>query len=177
MVYEKPKKFKETSMECFEDYLHLFHTFKCIGPSLTSNDGQYISFMVNHNIEDKAYHERMKKLFRNIPNLEDIQHRNQLKGTLVYYYGESISDSWQDSLTYFTDEQAKNICNADTIITTSITLKPEDYYKKDFKHIEIYLMQKKGRGYVYFVSFYTDKAKKKLKHYRKAIAGALRYED
>lgn len=178
MVYKKPKRFKEIGKtECFNDYPLLKETFTCMGNQLQSNDKQFITFIVNRPILDAEFQQSMEKLFRKKYNLVDKQHQDQLRNILIDYYGDSIAESWQDSLEYYPPDKAKKTWNADTIIRTSLHLHPRDYYEEVYKHVDIFLIQRQGRGYVYLVSFYTDKARRRLRSYQKRVEGMLRYED
>jgi len=107
----------------------------------------------------------------------DTQPYWQRRGIIKRYYGDEIGDSWIDSVTVYSTEEARSKWNADSAFVFNLHLRPEDYYKKDFKHVKILLIQKKGRGYAYITSFYTDKAKEYFDKYWRRIEKTLRYED
>ena len=98
-------------------------------------------------------------------------------GILRDYYGDEIGESWVDSVTVYSTEEARKKWNADSAFVFNLHLRPEDYYKKDFKHVKILLIQKKGHGYAYITSFYTDKAKENFDKYWRRIEKTLRFED
>lgn len=179
LSYQKPKGFNEVGKsECFKDYPKLESTFSCLSNRLVSKDEQFISFLIAYNIFTEEFRKEMDVLFFGKEfDYVDKQHVNQIKGIIRSYYNEEAAKHWKDSVTYYPPDITKDKFNADSVISFSIALRPEDYYKNEYKYVDILLLQKKGRGYVYFVSFYTDKAKRKLNKYKREIEGVLRYED
>ena len=177
----------------------------CLAPQLISNDDQFISFLEFAPIYTEEYEERLNIWFNSgrqhysTNEMKEKHHRWKMKRTLKGYYDVSgvyvnpndptqllydasrvrnIGDSWRDSITVFSTGEARRKWNADSAFTFSLHLRPEDYYKKDFKHVKILLIQKKGRGgYAYIISFYTDKAKENFDKYWRRIEKTLRFED
>lgn len=95
----------------------------------------------------------------------------------IHYWTKIKDPDWTKILHYYPEEVVKNKFNADTVVRFSITLQPEDYYKKKFKYVDALFLQKNGRSYVYFYCFYTEKAKKRFDKYWQKIEGVLRYEE
>ena len=179
LKYRKPKGFREDgSTECFKNYPNLKETFSCQGPQLHSNDEMFISFLEFVPMYTKEFEKTVNQLFpQHTRELVDKQHRWQMRGRLKQYYGESICESWADSITVFSTEEACRKFNADSAFTFSLHLHPADYYKGNFKYMKALLIQKKGRGYACIYSFYTDKAKAKFDKYWRRIEKTLRYKD
>lgn len=53
----------------------------------------------------------------------------------------------------------------------------KEYFQGKYSHLDALYLQKKGRGFVNFYCFYTDKAKRDFSRYWKAIEGVFRYHD
>ncbi len=179
MTYKKPRGFIEKgNTECFKDYPKLNRVFTCMSNLLVSKNGDVTTFLVNYPIRTQELENELNELMPKYNrSMVDKQHFWQMRAIFLTYFGNEVETSWQDSLVYYSPQKTKQIFNADTAYRFTINLRPEDFYLKKYKYVDVFLMQKKGRGYVYFVSFYTDKAKKSIKKYRKRIEGVLRYED
>ena len=176
LKYRKPKGFRQDgTLECFKDYPNLERTFSCIGHRLDSEDGQFLSFLSF--VYFYEYHRKLYYLSHKRKETVDAQPYWQRLGILRDYYGDDIDDSWRDSITVYSTEEARKKWNADSAFIFNLHLRPEDYYKKDFKHVKILLIQKKGRGYAYITSFYTDKAKEDFDKYWRRIEKTLRFEE
>ena len=176
LKYRKPKRFGQIGItECFDNYPKLKSTFTCMGNQLHSNDEQFISFM--NFVYFAEYHRKLYYLSHKRKRTVDSQHHSQIRAIFKDYYGDEIGDSWRDSVTVVSTEEARKKWNADSAFTFSLHLRPEDYYKKDFKHVKILLIQRKGQGYAYITSFYTDKAKENFDEYWRRIEKTLRFED
>ncbi len=169
--YKKPKGFVENSIDArFDAYPNLSRCFSLLFNRLDSSDKEYVSFLTVHSVSTKQFQYNQKSLHH-----ADRRHVNQLSGIIKRFY--DITDyHYPDHIQFFTDKQAKTKFNADSAMRVSFELEPEDYYLQKYKYIDILLLQKQSRGYVYFVSFYTDTAKQNLNWYRKEIESVLRYE-
>ena len=175
LKYRKPKRFGQIGItECFDNYPKLKSTFTCMGNQLHSNDEQFISFM--NFVYFAEYHRKLYYLSHKRKRTVDSQHHSQIRAIFKDYYGDEIGDSWRDSVTVVSTEEARKKWNADSAFTFSLHLRPEDYYKKDFKHVKILLIQRKGQGYAYITSFYTDKAKENFDEYWRRIEKTLWFE-
>lgn len=179
LKYRKPKGFSEVvETECFKDYPRLWYTFRCNSNLLKSNDGEFLAFMEFPPIHTEEFEEEMNMLFPlRAKKLVDKQHYWQMRGIIQKFYNDEIGESWRDSLTIYSTEEARKKWNADSAFTFSFDLRPNDCYKNDFKYVKVLLIQKKGRGYAYFQFFYTDKAKKNFHRYWRRLEKTLRYED
>lgn len=178
LKYRKPKGFRhKPSIECFNDHPKLKSTFTCMSHQIHSDDGQMIVFLT-FTIFSKELQNEINELFpQHATELVDKQHRWQMRGIITKYYGEGIGESWRDSITVYSGAEARRKFNADSAFTFTLHLRPADYYKKDFKHVKVLLIQRMGRGYAYICSFYTDKAKTKFDKYWRRIEKTLRYKD
>ena len=178
LKYRKPKGFRhKPSIECFNDHPKLKSTFTCMSHQIHSDDGQMIVFLT-FTIFSKELQNEINELFpQHATELVDKQHRWQMRGIMTKYYGEGIGESWHDSITVYSGAEARRKFNADSAFTFTLHLRPADYYKKDFKHVKVLLIQRMGRGYAYICSFYTDKAITKFDKYWRRIEKTLRYKD
>ena len=179
LKYRKPKGFyQDGSSECFDEYPKLWETFTCMGPQLHSKDRQFISFLVFPRILTEEMQKSQSQVFPQLAgDWVDKQHYQQMRAKIRNYYGEGIGESWRDSITVYSGAEARRKFNADSAFTFTLHLRPADYYKKDFKHVKVLLIQRMGRGYAYICSFYTDKAKTKFDKYWRRIEKTLRYKD
>lgn len=173
VIYKKPSDFKEIGdAECFKENPHLNRTFTCLFPKLVSSDGQFIAFGP---IVQRAMAKDPTKPLNTIGlPMRNDSHLWQMRGYLRAYFGNDVD--WQQMLQYYSEDVAKRQFNADTAIRTSFDLRLDDFYKNEFKYVDILIIHKKDRGYVHFNCFYTDKAKKKLSKYWAKIEGVLSYE-
>ena len=175
LKYRKPKGFQQDgTLECFKDYPNLKHTFSCIGHRLHSNDGQFLSFLSFVYLYE--IHRNLYYLSHKRKETVDALQYGHMRAILRDYYGDEVGDSWRDSITVYSTEEARKKWNADSAFIFNLHLRPEDYYKKDFKHVKILMIQKKGQGYAYITSFYTDKAKENFDKYWRRIEKTLWFE-
>ncbi len=178
--YKKPDDFEEIHKggECFDEYLKLKQTFMCLHNELHSRDKQLIVFIMIPDIFTRKFKKEMEELFpKKSFDLVDKQHFSQMKAILKSFYGKEMEQHWREKITTYPKEEALNKFNADNAYLFSITLSPEDYYEKKFKYVDLLFLQKKGRGYVYFCCFYTDKSKLELNKYWSKIEKVFHYED
>lgn len=180
LTYKIPDGFNEVpEVEWFKDYPKLKQTFYGLSNQLQSNDKQFIAFITTDEIPKGRDSIRMMQHL--YPNNEygnlDLMYIYQIKAIIKNYLGEKAANNWRKMASYYPDDVAKNTFNADAAIRFTITLQPQEYYKKKFKYIDLLCFQKSGRGFIIFYCFYTNKAKKKLDYYWKEIEGVLRYED
>ena len=193
MKYRQPEGFSEdNSEECFRANNRLSSTFfGCLNTQLHSDDGQFVSFLQFAPLYSKTDEKRLRWVFGDFPKekLFNIHHLYKMRGFIKryynryeqyhgkYYYIDEVGDSWRDSITVYSAEEARRKWNADSAFTFSLHLRPEDYYKKDFKHVKVLLIQRKGQGYAYITSFYTDKAKENFDKYWRRIERVLRFRE
>ena len=193
MKFNKPKAFcEDDSEECFDNYFGLsaLFTSNCMVPQLLSNDGRFISFLHFFPIFREEYKKRLDKLFYRkypIDELLERHHRLKMRDFIKGYHGnhyfydltnEGKSDeSWMEDITAYSMEEAHKKFNADSAFIFNLHLRPADYYKKDFKHLKVLLIQREGRGYACIYSFYTDEAKANLDKYWRKVEKMLRFVD
>jgi hypothetical protein len=179
VIYTRPADFKEVSgSECFETYPKLKKLITCAGNQLHSNDEQFIAFIPIYKPFTKEDSIDMKRYFPNMPfDVIDKQYIIQIKNNITTSLGKEKGENWRKHVKFYSAGEAKRLCNADTIIRYSVKLQPQDYYKGKYKYLDVLFLQKKGRGFVNFYCFYTDKGKMKFASYWKAMEGVFRYED
>ena len=179
LTYTKPNGFtEEQALECFEDHAKLALIITCAGNQLQANDGQFIAFIPFQRILTKQDSADIKGLFPGavFPGVDNL-HTTQIKDDIRHARGEKEAAHWKRYVTYYAPADAKRKFNADTAITYSVRLDPGEYYKGKYNHLDALFIQRKGRGYVNFFCFYTDKAKENFSAYWKAMEGVFRYED
>ncbi|WP_316793715.1 hypothetical protein [Pedobacter frigoris] len=177
--YKKPAIFSEViGMECFNENARLNQILNCANHQLHADDSQFIAFIRIEKPFSKADSIDLKKFMPggNFDHI-DKQHTNYIRGDIRNSMGKDASLNWKQYVTYYSAKEAKTKFNADSAVFVPIKLDSQDYYKGKYNNLEALYLQKKGRGFVNFYCFYTDKAKKNLSEYRKAIEGIFRYED
>ena len=180
LSYEKPEEFKEAYLgasECFKSNPKLSRMFTCINNKLYTEEEDYITFMPIYRMLTPEEVSQFDKMFPNINHGNDHAHINQIRNMIKRWYGDHAGETWEDYVTYYPTEEAQRKFNADTVITFSIELNTTEYYNDRYKYIDVLFIHKKGRRYVYLISFYDEKGKKNLAKYREAVEGILRYED
>ncbi len=180
LEYKKPCGFKEDPLgDSLRFYPKLIEKLYSSGiDTIFTKDNQFITFLTAFSIITKKDEKYFNKLSHGKSNdLVDKQHFSQMKAILKSFYGEEMEQKWKEKVTTYPKEEALKKFNADNAYRFSIKLTPEDYYKKEFKYIDLLFLQKKGRGYVYFTCLYTDKAKANLNKYWRKIEKVLYYKD
>jgi hypothetical protein len=177
--YRKPGILQEVKgHECFKEYPMLSQIITCAGNQLLSSDDQFLAFIPIYPImtkEDSIFYQRLRPASKTFnPNR---QHMYQMRNAIRMSLGEETSKTWRDLVNYYPSGDAKLKFNADTAVSFSIKLDDKNIYKGICTHLDALYLQKKDRGFVNFYIFYTDKGKKNLPAYMKAIEGILRYED
>lgn len=177
MTYRKPKGFCQVdSAESFQGYPKLRDRLERIwaGPLLRSDDSQVISLLQFAPIFTDEFIEKMsigKEAYRSfIKKILERHHYHTMREIIK-------GKSWRDSITVLSTEEAHEKFNADSAFTFTLHLSPEFYYEKNFKHIKVLLIQRKGRGYACIYSFYTDKAQEHFDKYWRRIEKTLRFEE
>lgn len=153
----------------------LENAFDCLSTGVKSKNKQVIIFFSYPSIFTNEFGKKMEAMFGGSHQFEDWQHYMQLRAILRAYFGEDYD--WHKDLQYYPDWEAKTKFNADTAILVSFPLRKEDYYKRKYKYVDILVLQKQGRGYIYLTCFSTDKAKARFDDYWQKIEGLFRYEE
>lgn len=179
LAYKAPSDFEEImGMECFTDQPKLWSILSCATHKLQSKDGEFVAFINIFKPFTKKDSIEMKKLFPQFSHdYVDKQHISNIKGNLRGSLGNVGATTWKDYVSYLPDKEVHEKFNADTAILIPIKLDSMTYYKGTHNHLDALYLQKKGRGFVSFYMLYTDKAKKDLVKYKKAIEGIFRYKD
>ncbi len=167
MSYSKPDSFTEIpGTECFNDDPKLQGILSCAGNQLHSNDGEFIAFLPVY------------KAFTN------SQHSAQIRANILQSLGkdasltgENANFNWRQYVTYYSDKEAKQKFNADTVIKVPLPLKKDEAYLGKYNNLTCLALQKKDRGYVMIYGFYTDNAKRSLDYYWKQVEGIFKYDE
>ena len=177
MTYRKPEGFCQVdSAESLRGYPKLRDRLGGMwaGPLLRSDDSQMISILKFTPIFTDEFIGQMSR--------GNEAYRLFIKKILEKHHYHSMrrmisSNSWHDSITVLSTEEAREKWNADSAFTFTLHLSPEYYYEKNFKHLKVLLIQRKGRGYACIYSFYTDKAKENFDDYWRRIEKTLWFEE
>lgn len=181
LTYKKPDGFKEVpGMECFNKMKkpnRLAIMLSCESNQLYADDEHFTSFMPLHRNFTQQDIIVWKKMFPKLNYDVNELHIGQIKGNINAAFGEKAALEWRNYVTYYSNEDAKNMFNADTVITFFVKLDSNEYYKGKYKYFDALFIQKNGRGFVNFYCFYDDEGKKNLAKYMKGIEGSLWYEN
>ncbi len=176
VVYRKPEGFIEIgSTECFKENPKFEEAFTCVSNLLQSEDNQFMVFMQTHRLFTKREISEMRRLFKDFdPENFPV---NKMKYIVKVFFGKEKANNWGELVDFYSIEEAHKKFNADCAMKLSISLTLEDYYKKDYKYVDVLFFQKKERGFVGLFCFYTDKARRNFDHYWKKIEETFYYED
>lgn len=176
VVYSKPEGFKEVGYtECFNENPKLKEAFTCVLNQLQSEDNQFMVYMQTHRLFNKEEILDMRRLFpdfdpENIPV-------NTMKYIIKAFFGKEKEDNWEELIDFYSNKEAHKKFNSDSAMKLSICLSPDDYYKNEYKYIDVLFFQKRERGYIGLFCFFTDKARGNYNHYWKKIEKTFYYED
>jgi hypothetical protein len=177
--YRKPVDLEEIKgVECFEQNPKLQAILTCVGHQLVSDDGEFLAFIPIYKVftkADSAYMQKMRP--QSTLYSTDKQHINQIKNAISVSLGKEAAQSWKNQVTYYSKNEAIQKFNADSSVFLNIKIDSNNLYKGIYNHLDVLYLQKKGRGFVNFYCFYSDKGKKDLAKYMKSIEGIFRYED
>lgn len=178
LKYKKPRGFKEAyrASECFEPNSKLSLSLTCVVNKLYTKEEDFIAFMPLHRVFGPEEIADWKKIIPNFNYDVDQILNSNLKRIIRVWYGDEAAGDWEQYVTYYPTAEAKRKFNADKAVTFSIKLDSAEYFDR-YKYLDVFSIQKKGRGSVSFYCFYDEKGKKNLAKYKKAIEGVLRYED
>lgn len=177
VVYRKPDGFKElpSVTECFKENVKFEEAFTCVSHLLQSEDDQFMAFMQTHRLFTKSEIVEMRRLSDSFD--PDNIFTGNMKYIIKVFFGNEKADNWEELVDFYSTEEAHKKFNADSAMKLSISLAPEDYYKHDYKYVDVLFFQKKERGFISFFCFYTDKARGNFDHYWEKIEKAFCYED
>ncbi len=179
--YRKPALFEEVpGMQCFKDYPKIASVVTCAGNQLCSKNEDFLALIPIYPKPDSF----MIRHFSGSPGAVDQIYANQIRANILQSLGKNASINgpnadfnWKAYVHYYPAAEAKLKFNADNAVSFPIHLTPKDYYKGKYKYLQALFLQKNGRGFINFYCFYTDKGKKHLDQYWKAIESVFRYEE
>jgi hypothetical protein len=168
-------------MDCFDSIPKLKYTLTCKRNIFNSKDDHvkiFIGYFEPMTKEDSTSLARILPPNKSIP--VNTQHIYQIIGDIRVFYSytqEEANKKWQEHVHYFPQEEARQICNADTLISYTLTLDENESYKGRYKHIAVYYMQKHDRGNVGLYCFYDDDAAKNPEKYMNNILNMFHYRE
>ena len=176
LAYFKRSGFKEVyGGECFENNKRLFNMLTCQSNELYSRDKHFMTFLVIYRVLSLQEITFWKKVFPKFKSNINESHIDQIKGYIRPTYGQKADTNWKQYVHYYTQKKAKQMFNADSVISLIIPLKPGEYYKGKYKYLEAIFIQKNGCGYATLNCFYDETGKKKRSKYLKKLQGVLRF--
>jgi hypothetical protein len=164
-------------MECFDSIPKLHWALTCMENKFNSNNHIKVFVSVQAPIDSSEY---ARFLPQNTIIPVNTQHIYQIIGDIRFFYDytqEEAEKKWQKDVYYFSQEEAMQICNADTLISYTLALSENEYYEGRYKHIAVYFMQKHNRGNIGLYCFYDDEAAKKTEKYMKNIIAMFHYRE
>lgn len=182
LIYRTPFLFEEIpGVECFKDNGKLEYIITCAGNQLRSKNEDFLAFILVYPRPDSA---KIQSYFSGNPKAADQMYAGQIRAKILQSLGKNASIhgpnanfNWEEYVHYYPPEEAKLKFNADNAVSFPIHLIPKDYYKGKYKYLKALFLEKNGRGFINFYCFYTERGKKDLDKYWKAIESIFRYED
>ena len=100
-------------------------------------------------------------------------------------YDRSYRDNFsmkdmKENVSYYPDEYAKNVFNADTVISYSLPVKRVGWnssVKWKYSHCEVLMLHKNDLGPIFFYSFFTKKGYKNRDKYIDKLEKSIRFKD
>lgn len=185
LEYRHPNGFKKNviiseEMFCFDPKSKQCIANACFYPQLSIQKDRH--FIIFFDTSDRIYTVEDSTEWSGIfPDGDfdfiDKQHIMNLQMHIECTRGKKDSELWKNYVTYYSEEDAKRLFNADTVITYSASLEKGYYFRKKYSHYKIYYLQRKGRGYIPIYCFFDKKAFKKQDKYTKIIDGLFWYND
>ena len=178
LTYKRPKGFKEKfNPECFRNNRMLWAAFfTSASARLQAKDNEFISFLKILPIEIAEDFDRMRSIYNNFQKY--LQYIQGLRNSWRWWGDrDDFQLDWRESAYFFSQEDTRIKFNADTAAFFTLTLPSEYYYLGKYRYIDVFMLQRNGRGFINFISFYTEKAKQNIDWYRRRLWGSLRYED
>ena len=182
VTYKKPYGLKEVTLtydacsrRADKGHSYPFYLEKIL---LASNDNEFIAYGPKLGQYDPLRSVGLGTF--NVYGDEILEvHLSQMRGVLRKYFGKDVD--WLSMIQFYPDEIAKKRFNADAAIRVSFNLHPEDYTQpndgtKEYKYVDVLMIQKDKRGDLGFYCLYTDEGKKNLNKYWKKIEKASKFE-
>lgn len=169
-------------MDCFDSIPKLNEALTCQKNKFNSKDGHvkiFVEVFKPMTREDSTDYARFLPKKAIIPPV-NTQHIYQIIGRIRAFHAytqEEAENRWREYVYYFPQEEARQICNADTLISYTLILGENESYESRYKHIAVYYMQKYNRGNMGIYCFYDDEAAKNPEKYMKNILSMFHYRE
>lgn len=178
LVYSKPAGFAEVGKTvCFDTYEMYQRIGKCVGNQLHADDGEFIAFIHAHRALPEQELARINQLFAQENSDYNSAHIRPIRNSIQATLGDEAAANWKKHVHYYSPKETKHKFNADTAIRYSIPMPPDQPYEGKYSNLQVLVLQKHGKNYISIYCLYTDKAKKRLRKYWRAVEGVLRYDD
>ena len=183
LTFQVPDGFKTGDDDYFRLFGYNWLLFKSFGHQLGgrvhSNDNEFVAFLqvlpISTRYVDTSHNGQMNAIYNHFHH--HLQHNRGRSSDWVRLWGSDFHLDWRESAHFFSQEETRTRFNADTAAFFTLRLPREYYFEGRFRYVDVFMLQKVGRGYVSFVSFYTRRARRNIESYRRRLWGSLRYED
>ena len=167
--------------ECFEEYPLLRRAFGCRPGRVQSDDNEHFSLFEITSFDmlrvDAFHQNRMRGIYNHFHHHLQFNYGRDSTQWQSWGLNNDFQLDWRESAYFFSPEETREKFNADIATFFTLTLPSGYYYLEKYRYIDVFLLQKYGRGSVILVSFYTETAKQNIDWYRQRLWGSLRYED
>ena len=176
--YTKPNGFREDQRsECFEKTWRLRAAFTCLSNRLVSDDGEIVIYAPIHKIMSERDSIEINRIFSGSIKSLNHFHIGNLKAQIKNLNSEPASKNWKDNVDYYLPQDTKSTFNADTALSYSSVLKEADSYENKYRNVYSLFLQKKNRGFLNVIVFYSDKGKRTFEKYKRDIEHMFQYQD
>ena len=186
--YQIPENFSQVpdtqedydlNIECFDsESIILQKSFTCQMNRFNSDDGCVKVFTKAYEIdskEDSIRNVKMAHYDTRFPR--NTFHIPYIGIDIAYFYGVEARQHWKEYVYYYPDEEARKICNADTLIFYTLKLNDGEYFQNRYNRIAVYCMQKNERGFFNVYCFYDDQAANNPEKYLEPVLKAFRFKE
>ena len=196
LTYLTPEGFTEKPFNresSFRGNLLLANTFVFIGTfgQLQSDDGEMVAFF---NVVD--HRPFLPRFNPDVPEESHIDNRHVSRIRTLYNefhifkaYTQGLIEpptflrrrpfqlDWRESANFFSSEEARSKFNADSAFFLTLRLPPGYYHQDKFGYMDVFGLQKNGRGFIYIYSFYTETAMQNIECYRRRLWGSVHFAE
>ena len=177
--YTSPLKFRTyiPKSDCFDENPRLSELMRCVSKGMISDDGEFIAFMKILPILSNEDSIKINSMFPGSLLSLNTVHIGNIRNNIREIYGKDVLNKWRDYVVYWSSKKAKNIFNADTVVTYNVKLGKEYTYEGKYDHFGALYIQKKDRSFINYYFLFTEKANKRISSYLKLLEKTLKYDD
>ncbi len=83
----------------------------------------------------------------------------------------------KENVYYYSSKEAKNLFNADTLITYPVQLHEDVLYKNKYNSAQVLILQKNDTGYMLILELFTNNSIKSKEKYMKLLSRTIRFKE